>query len=472
MTSVGYVRKKASSQIDASPWGVQYILQGEDDYPYDRLMRLAGESGVKWARVTRAWPQVEVEKGRYEWGLLDQAVNELTAHGIDLFLGTSARSHHSYLDFPEGYYYPPTPSAEAVEGFCRYMAAMVERYRDRVRRYEVWNEPNHPRYWRPEPDPVAYARLVREAARAMRAVDPDVQVMGGVLAGVNPQVTEYTRVFLGQPGTAEAMDILTYHPYNPTPEATVDDIAALAQVLHEARPGLVMWQGECGCPSAGDTIHFRGDAPWGYNVQAKWLLRRLLTDYLAGAEVALYFLLVEFHGNVVNGDPTSRLGYNTKGLVQHTTWQAKPAYYALQNLTATIDASWKRVGERAEIEIVDPGIFYGIGPHEDRFPCLPWQLALRRDGAPLLAYWLPWRPQEIVRPATVRIAWPGVRWDTPVCVDLLSGVVSEAKTVDGAIEVPLADYPLLLTERGALDLAGGPQQPGYDEITSKLRWTY
>lgn len=472
MRPIGYVRKKRSSEINASPWGVQYILRGEGDYPYDRLMRLAGESGVKWARLTRAWPQVEVEKGRYEWGLLDQAVDGLVAHGIELFMGTSARSHHAYLDFPEGYYYPPTPSPEAMAGFCRYMAAMVERYRDRVRRYEVWNEPNHPRYWRPEPDPAAYAMLVREAARAMRAIDPAIQVVGGVLAGINPEVVAYARDFLAEPGTAEAMDILTYHPYNPTPEATVADITALAQVLRQAKPGLAMWQGECGCPSAGDTIHFRGDAPWGYNVQAKWLLRRLLTDYLAGAEVTVYFLLTEFHGNVVNGDPTSRLGYNTKGLVQHTTWEAKPAYYALQNLTAMIDASWKRAEHKADFDVVDPGIFYGIGPHEDRFPCLPWQLGLRRGDTPMLAYWLPWRPQEIVRPATVRVSWPGVRWHNPACVDLLSGAVSEAVAVGGAVEVSLADYPMLLTERNALDLVDGPQQPAYDEIVSKLRWTY
>jgi hypothetical protein len=72
----------------------------------------------------------------------------------------------------------------------------------------------------------------------------------------------------------------------------------------------------------------------------------------------------------------------------------------------------------------------------------------------------------------VRVSWPGVRWDNPACVDLLSGTVSEAVVVGGAVEVPLADYPMLLTDRNALDLADGPQQPAYDEIVSKLRWTY
>jgi hypothetical protein len=233
-----------------------------------------------------------------------------------------------------------------------------------------------------------------------------------------------------------------------------------------------IWQGECGCPSSGDTIHARLDAPWGYRVQAKWLLRRLLTDYMAGAEVSIYFLISEFHGNLHPGSPDLRTGYNTKGLVQHTTWQTKPAYYALQNLTATIDSLWTRVENKAEVEVIDPGIFYGIGPHEDRFPCVPWQLALRRSETPMLVYWLPWRPQEIVEPATVRVEWPSVSWDAPVCVDLLSGSVTEAAVQGNTVQVPLADYPMLLTEHSALSLADQPQQPAYGEIVGKLRWTY
>jgi hypothetical protein len=130
------------------------------------------------------------------------------------------------------------------------------------------------------------------------------------------------------------------------------------------------------------------------------------------------------------------------------------------------------VDERAELEIVDPGIFYGIGSHEERFPCVPWQIALRRHETPMLVTWLPWQPQELVKPATVRVDWPGVSWTEPVCVDLLTGVVSEADVEGGRIDVPLADYPMLLTELATLEVLDEPQQPSYREVVSKLRWTY
>jgi hypothetical protein len=469
MSLIGYVKKRTSSEIDHSPWGIQYLM---GNYPHDLLLDHMGKSGVKWTRLTVRWAAVEQTKGQYEWESVDKIVDGLTSRGVDIFLGTGCSSHPEYQDFPAGYFYPPTDSPEALAGYCRYAAAMVERYRDRVRHYEIWNEPNISIFWRPKPDAKAYSLLVRRASEAMRSVDGGIKVMGGVLAGVGPHVTQYAQDFLSQPGTAEAIDILVYHPYNPVPEATLDQIVALRKAARELNPELSIWQGECGCPSSGDTIHFRGDAPWGYNVQSKWLLRRLLIDYMAGAEVSIYFLAVEFHGNLSAGSPELRMGYNTKGLIQHTTWATKPAYYVLQNLAAVVDSSWKPTDEKVEIEIVDPGIFYGIGAHEDRFPCVPWQMAMRRESVPMLAYWLPWRPQEIIKPATVQIGWSDASWDEPVCVDLLNGEVSEATVKHGTLEVPMADYPMILTEASVLELADDPQQPSYDEIAQKLRWTY
>ncbi len=471
--TLGYVRKKHATEIEESPWGLHYVVrQPSGPYPHDHLIDLMGRSGAKWSRFILRWPFVETEKGHYDWSLFDTAVEGLTERGVNLFIGSSASSNRLYHDVPEGYWYPPVGSPDAMAGYLRYMTTMVERYRDRVRHYEIWNEPNIKNFWRPEPDAANYAYLVRETAAAMHAVDSDIQVIGGVLAGVGEAQSAFARDFLSDGNTADAVDILTYHPYNPTPEVTLEDIRALREAVHAIKPGMPLWQGECGCPSSGDTIHYRGNAPWGYNVQAKWLLRRLLTDYLADAEVAIYFLIAEFYRHRVNGDPTSPMGFNTKGLVQGETWQPKPAYYAFQNLASAIDSTWQRVDERAGLEIVDPGIFYGIGPHEERFPCVPWQIVLKRQAVPMLVTWLPWQPQELVEPATVRVDWPGVSWTEPVCVDLLTGAVREAGVVGGGVEVPLADYPMLLTELAALDVVNEPQQPAYWEMVGKLRWTY
>jgi hypothetical protein len=62
-----------------------------------------------------------------------------------------------------------------------------------------------------------------------------------------------------------------------------------------------------------------------------------------------------------------------------------------------------------------------------------------------------------------------VSWSERACIDLLNSEVSEIAIKEAVLEVPLADYPMILTERNVLQLADEPQQPGYDEIVRKLR---
>jgi hypothetical protein len=54
----------------------------------------------------------------------------------------------------------------------------------------------------------------------------------------------------------------------------------------------VPWQGECGYPSASSTRDYRGVAPWGPYIQAKWLLHQAFSDvFLSRSEVSNYFVL-------------------------------------------------------------------------------------------------------------------------------------------------------------------------------------
>lgn len=50
--------------------------------------------------------------------------------------------------------------------------------------------------------------------------------------------------------------------------------------------------------------------------------------------------------------------------------------------------------------------------------------------------------------------------------------VTAARRAGRALRVPVSDCPMLLTERASLDLDNEPQQPDYEEIVSKLRWTF
>jgi hypothetical protein len=90
MALLGYLRKKSSSEIGHSPWGIQYLIR---DYPHNLLLDLAGQSGIKWARLEVQWSSVEVAKGSFKWDLLDEIVDGLVSRGVNIFLGTASTSH-------------------------------------------------------------------------------------------------------------------------------------------------------------------------------------------------------------------------------------------------------------------------------------------------------------------------------------------------------------------------------------------
>jgi hypothetical protein len=72
----------------------------------------------------------------------------------------------------------------------------------------------------------------------------------------------------------------------------------------------------------------------------------------------------------------------------------------------------------------------------------------------------------------VDVIWAAADWETPVVVDLMTGEVTAAQRAGRALRVPISDCPLLLAERASLDLVDEPQQPDYEEIVSRLRWTF
>ncbi len=470
-TRVGYLKPRHSHEVVDSAIGFEYAQQRHPElnaFPHDLLPGLLAQTGAKWVRLRYPWPLLEIGRGQYDWSVLDKIVSSLVEKGLNVFLGSEAMANPLYQDVPSGRYLAVTNSEEGLDAFCRHMAAMVSRYRDKVRYYELWNEPNHPGFWQPTPDPKAYALLVRRANDAMRAVDPDIKLVAGAVAGAK---VDFTRAFLSEPQTARCVDVVTYHVQGqPIPENGLEHLLEFVGMVHAIGPNIEVWNGETAIPSGGDSLQSRASDPWGMNIQAKWALRRVLTDLRVGATRTIIYPFAENLGPMVAGDPDSGMGINTKGALQYGTWQPKPIYYAVRNMAALVDCSWGESTRDEALTILHPGSFWGIGAHEQRYPCRPMVTHWTRKDVHRVAAWLPWRPQEIVMPAKVGLRLQGVVWKDPVWVDVLSGEVHACERQGDAILGPLADYPVFFTERESIDVAQTPAQPGETEFPTLLRW--
>lgn len=336
------------------------------DIPADRV----AEAGVGWAREDIHWWRIQPRPDTWDWSYTDAALGALLARRISI-LGV--------LGHPPGWGTPsPADSFSGVsfyapdpDRFVDFATAVVRRYSRYVRTWEIWNEPDNPLFWKPAPDPTAYAALLVRTSAAIRAIDPRAKVLIG---GLNPFDTGFLRQVAAS-GAWDSFDILAIHPYvvPSAPEAgsiaaAADGVRALAATLGP-KP---IWATEVGWPSGPGDHDPRGatDA----QAQASYLVRSALLLWLAGVERIFWYTLKD--------DPGNPYGLFAFGSGYNDYTRPKPAFYALRTLNQQI-AGAELVGVRDLFQrdtLLDFELFNGWSRGEQLCGSMGPSAALARSG--------------------------------------------------------------------------------------------
>jgi GH35 family endo-1,4-beta-xylanase len=190
---------------EVEPWKIQ------------RTYRMVREMGASWAVEYFLWAAHEPASGVYDWSHADLVVDHAVNQGVKLiarlgYVPEWARpSKTSPLLLTEEHY----------ADFTRFAAAFARHFQGRVNYVVVWNEPNLSQEWGYRPvDPAAYTDLLCRTYRAVKAANPDVQILGGALAPtLAPQGSEWALndlVYLQgmyDAGAASCFDLLAVHSY-------------------------------------------------------------------------------------------------------------------------------------------------------------------------------------------------------------------------------------------------------------------
>lgn len=233
------------------------------------------------AKVT--WFDLEPRNGEWHFALLDQYVALAEQHNVDLLLPlgfcpawASARPTEMSPNFAPGAVAGP----RLIEDWRDYVSAVARRYKGRIRRYEVWNEPNLREYWTGTTRELA--NLAREAYLILKATDPSATV-------VTPSPTnretgpswldDYLAV-----GGGNWADAIGHHLYvypNP-PEALAPFIGRVRRIITkyglDSKP---LWNTEMGWSAP--TV-FSSDAQ-----ATGYLARALLLNWAAGVQRCYWY---------------------------------------------------------------------------------------------------------------------------------------------------------------------------------------
>jgi hypothetical protein len=431
LKAIGRLKPRAAKEIAASPLGVGFETLDRRHFEPEKTYPLMAELGAKWARCQTGWARTERTKGEFDFAWLDEVVNALLGIGVQPWFNLGYGNRIYTPDADEAAVgWAPSFTDEARQAWVRYTQKIAEHFADRVRHWEIWNEPNITNFWKPQkPNARDYVDLVRVTAPEIRKRVPQAVIIGCALAGTP---ASYLKGCV-EAGLANLVDRVSYHPYRAVPEAGYDkDVRAMREILAATGKEIPLWQGENGAPSEKGGAGALADLDWNEMRQAKWLLRRLVSDLRLGIELTSYFLIVDLVGY--------RGSTNFKGLLRGKTYAPKPAYYAYRHVASLFDAETKKADLAANLD----------GEEPDKTIVA----AFSRRGRPVYAYWQPadLMKDRAVRKVTLRAAAADSAIEKPVLVDLLSGQVfglEGAKKDAGAWvlpALPLADYPLLVTD--------------------------
>lgn len=454
---LGQLRERRSEQIGGSRWGVSCCWIA-DEHPLGMEQRLDHLSaiGAKWALLLPDWNRIEREKGKYDWNTpahrLDDVINGLVKRKIAPVIQIYGGNRLYMQTKPDANNRPLADAAkllddpEVRQAWHRFVEALVRRYRAHVKVWEVWNEPNGEWFWTTPTTVEQYGRMVKDVAAIIKRAQPQAVILAGATANVP---LDYLEKFLASAG-AKSFHHWSVHPYGELPEAAEPRIQGARELRRKHGKSPTVWQSECGFPSSADTGGWGFGGPWDETKHAKWLLRRLLSDARLGTPVSVYFVLHDYPAQLEAGPDKGKMGINRKGLYRHGSWERKPAAAAFAHLSSLLDNQFELApaAPAPSLEITANGSL--TAPKAETIKtCL---LKHKPSGQPALVYWLGVPMETKFRPARVTMTMPRVAIKQPVLVDLLDGNVYALPRGTRFENLPLADSPLGLCSRAAVEL--------------------
>ncbi len=242
------------------------------DSPFGVCLPWSGlaETGVRWTRCGAgasrfgSWPYLHVLPYQFHWQTADDELRAFyDPEGLHMLvvLGYTPRWCSTG---PKGEpAYPP----DRLEHLRTFVRAIVSRYKERVRYWEVWNEPNIGFFQGSERQ---YVDMLKTAYVAAKQADPNCRIVFGGTAGVDIPFVERCYEY----GAKGYFDVMAVHPYQ---WGTTFNDGWFADLIKQQREQLLahgddksIWVTEVGWST--------GDAGITEDIQAELLAQALVTS--------------------------------------------------------------------------------------------------------------------------------------------------------------------------------------------------
>lgn len=447
---IGSVHPKSTTEISYSMLGIGGEVLDRDFADFHAYKDYLEPLGAKRIRLQSGWAKTEKERGVYDFNWLDRIIDGSLERGIDPWLELS----YGNLIYPDaggtGLGEGIIRSEEGLAAWDRYVTAAVRRYADKVTYYEIWNEADIKQHGQDgeEVTAQAYPKLFVRTAEIIRAHDPDAFIHGLALAGVGRiRTVQVFLDYLNKQGKLNLLDAISFHGYPSNPDHNFEHVARIRALVDQLAPGVVLWQGETGAPSARQPQFALRNKDWTELSQAKWNTRRALAHIGRNIPFSqfqisdMYYKQKQRHNTL-----------NTKGLLKtdpdHSVVRPKLAYYAYQHLCSFFSNGMVPVGPIEGLE----------SPH---MTLSAFHFHHAVNGRSAYALWdNADKPGESEKRTKTSLTIPMFRIKHPIYIDMISGTTYTIHTkcihFHGSTAIlqnmPIWDAPIVITDSSLVTL--------------------
>lgn len=251
-----------------------------------RAYALLQRIGARWLHTDSAcaWSAVEPErKGEYRWDAFDRLVADCKAHDLLLFPSLAYAPSWAAATAPDGKPFQKRDAPQKVEDYADYVSAVVSRYKQDLRCFEVWSDPEV-MGWTWHSTAQQYRDLLKAAYAAAKAADPKVAVVASGATGSHLRDV----VFAKGAEASASLDQTSFRVFGVgAPEEDFLAKSEYAALLSRAHGKTEVWNTQAGWP-LWDAPQLAEYVPRAYVTGALAGLRGICWSSLADPETGLF----------------------------------------------------------------------------------------------------------------------------------------------------------------------------------------
>ena len=192
-----------------------------------------------------AWTDINPARGKFQWERFDAIVDLVHSKGADLVytFGRTPRWASAEPDAETDYGPGQCGEPKRIEDWDALVRAVVERAAGRIKYWEIWNEPQDPKFYCGGVDKLV--AMQKRAYAIIKIADPSLQVLTPAPVGAHgpPWMARFLRA-----GGGDYADIMAFHGYwDDDPHSVVEAIRRFKQVFEAGgQRGKPLWNTEGG----------------------------------------------------------------------------------------------------------------------------------------------------------------------------------------------------------------------------------